>query len=194
MLIGGKSSRMGAPKHLIMQDGETWLERIVALLEQVVGQVIVAGSGVLPPSLHTIVRVSDVPGLAGPLAGILAVVRAYPQVSWLVAACDQPDMQRDAVQWLLDCRAPGVLAVMPDVAGNGRVEPLLAYYDRSVRLVLEAMAASGHRRMNRLQSVPGVKTPRPPLHLCPSWRNINTPGDLEKEPEDSRACIVGKDE
>jgi molybdopterin-guanine dinucleotide biosynthesis protein A len=178
MLIGGKSRRMGVPKHLLVQEGLTWAERTVHLLGQLVQQVIVAGAGVLPPSLLSLPRVADVEGLAGPLAGILAALRAYPEVSWLVVACDQPDMHQEALQWLLACREPGVLAVMPDVAGNGRVEPLLAYYDRSIRPILEEMATSGHLRMNRLQSLPGVKTPRPPLPLRTAWRNINTPVDL----------------
>ncbi len=182
VLIGGRSSRMGAPKHLIMQDGLSWVERTVAVLGQVVERVVVAGGGELPLSLTTVPRVADVSGLAGPLAGILAVLRAYPQVSWLVVACDQPDMQIEALHWLLRCRQPGVLAVMPDIAGTGRVEPLLAYYDLAMRPVLEEMAASGHRRMNRLQSVAGVISPSPPAHLHASWRNINTPGELEGVP------------
>jgi molybdopterin-guanine dinucleotide biosynthesis protein A len=173
---------MGMPKHLIIQEETTWVERTVHLLQQVVEQVVVAGAGEVPLSLSTIPRVPDVQGLAGPLAGILATLRAYPEVSWLVVACDQPDMHREALQWLLACREPGVLAVMPDVAGNGRVEPLLAYYDRAILPILEQMAASGHLRMNRLQAVPGVKTPRPPFLLHDAWRNINTPGDLEKTP------------
>lgn len=171
---------MGVPKHLLIQDEKTWAERTVQLLEQVVERVIVAGAGDVPHSLSLIPRVLDVDGLAGPLAGILAALRAYPDVSWLVVACDQPNMHREALQWLLACREPGVLAVMPDVAGNGRVEPLLAYYDRAILPILEEMAASGHLRMNRLQRVPGVKTPRPPFLLHDAWRNINTPGDLEQ--------------
>lgn len=182
VLIGGRSSRMGRPKHLLMREGRTWAEHIVTVLEQVVEQVIVVGGGVLPRSLNRLVRVPDILESAGPLAGILAALRSSPQRSWLIVACDQPDMHPDALRWLLACREPGVLAVMPDVAGNGRVEPLLAYYDRSIRPLLEEMAVQGHRRMNRLQSVPGVKTPCPPLHMRPSWRNVNTPGDLEQSP------------
>lgn len=180
ILIGGQSSRMGTPKHLILQNGTTWIERAVLLLQQMLGQVIIAGAGALPPSLQAIPRVIDVPNLGGPLAGILAALRAYPQVSWLVAACDQPDMGLEAFQWLLDCRQPGVLAVLPDIAGTGRVEPLLAYYDRAILPVLEEMAADGHWRLNRLQSIPGVITPTPPSHLHNSWHNINTPDDLAK--------------
>ena len=84
--------------------------------------------------------------------GILAAFRAHPGVSWLVAACDLPDMEIDALRWLLAFRAPGVVAVMPDLAGDGRIEPLLAYYDDSCAHLLEAMAARGQRRMNRLRA------------------------------------------
>jgi molybdopterin-guanine dinucleotide biosynthesis protein A len=180
VLIGGKSSRMGAPKHLIAEEGTTWIERTVAVLRRKTEQVVIAGAGALPPSLATSMRVDDIPQLAGPLAGILAAFRAYPGVSWLVAACDLPDMRAEALQWLLDCRQPGVVAIMPDLAGDGRIEPLLAYYDQACGPLLEAMAVSGQRRMHRLRSASGVITPCPPLHLHPSWRNVNTPRELDR--------------
>jgi molybdopterin-guanine dinucleotide biosynthesis protein A len=178
VLIGGRSRRMGAPKHLLRQDGQSWIERTTAILRRKVEQVVIAGAGDLPASLAQTLRVDDAPELAGPLAGILAAFRAYPQVSWLVAACDLPDMQEEALQWLLDCRRPGMAAIMPELAGDGRIEPLLAYYDQSCRRLLEELAAGGHRRMSRLQAAAGVWTPRPPAHLQSSWRNVNTPEDL----------------
>ncbi|MBM9614338.1 molybdenum cofactor guanylyltransferase [Desulfobulbus rhabdoformis] len=178
VLIGGKSSRMGTPKHLIVQDGQTWVERTVNMLRRRFDQVVIAGAGEVPSSLASSPRIEDAAGIGGPLAGILAAFRAYPQVSWLVVACDQPDISFEAIDWLLSCRATGVLAVLPDIAGTGRVEPLLAYYDRNIALILEAMAAQGHRRMNRLQTISGVKTPTPPSNLHDSWHNINTPIDL----------------
>lgn len=179
VLIGGKSSRMGHPKHLLTQDGLTWIERTIALLRSRVEQVVIAGAGALPVSLNTVRRLDDIPGLGGPLAGILAAFRGYPDVSWVVTACDLPFMQAEALQWLLDCRSSGVVAIMPDLALDGRIEPLLAYYDRACRPLLEEMAASGQRRLNRLREAAGVITPQPPLSVRPSWRNINTPQDLD---------------
>jgi len=180
VLIGGHSRRMGQPKHLLAPDGRPWIVQTVARLRQEVAEVVVAGAGSLPPSLAAMVRVADVDGLAGPLAGILAAFRCYPGVSWLVVACDLPDMEAAALQWLLACRRPGVKAVMPDLAGDGRIEPLLAYYDRSCHPLLEAMAASGGRRLNRLREAAGVITPQPPLLLRGCWRNVNTPEELDR--------------
>jgi molybdopterin-guanine dinucleotide biosynthesis protein A len=182
ILIGGKSSRMGVPKHLIQENGQTWIERTVAMLRRELEQVVIAGDGALPPSLAEELRVDDVAGLAGPLAGILAAFRGYPQASWLVVACDLPGMQQEALRWLLACRQPGVLAVMPELAGDGRIEPLLAYYDQGCRPLLEELAASGCRRLNRLQAASGVVTPQPPLSLRACWRNVNTPEDLGRNP------------
>ena len=178
VLIGGRSRRMGRPKHLIEQDGRCWLERTVDLLGQCVQRVVIAGPGAVPATLAGIENLTDAKGVAGPLAGILAAFRAHPGVSWLVAACDLPDMEVGALHWLLACRAPGVVAVMPDLASDGRIEPLLAYYDHSCLGLLEAMAASGQRRMNRLRAAAGVITPQPPAHLRGSWRNVNTPEEL----------------
>lgn len=179
VLIGGKSRRMGRPKHLLEQDGQTWIERSVNLLSTITEQVVIAGSGEVPGSLTTVPRVVDVPGIGGPLAGILAVFRCNPDVSWLMAACDLPDMDTAALRWLLEQRQPGVLAVMPDLAADGRLEPLLAYYDRQCRPLLEAMAASGQHRLSQLGTKQGVLTPQPPPLLRHCWRNVNTPQELE---------------
>ncbi len=179
LLIGGKSSRMGRPKHLLKQDGRTWIEGVVAKLEPHVDQVVLSGKGEVPSSLARLVRVPDVPGLGGPLAGLLSVLRWQPAVSWLVVACDQPAIDPRAFSWLKSCRRPGVRAVLPDLQGDGRVEPLLAWYDFRCRPLVEQLAAEGCLRPGGLVGRPGIITPRPPAELLGSWRNINTPLELE---------------
>ena len=42
VLIGGKSRRMGYPKHLIETNGKTWIQRTVEVLEPLTSQVVVA--------------------------------------------------------------------------------------------------------------------------------------------------------
>lgn len=178
ILIGGKSSRMGRPKHLIIKNTKTWLEHAVGKLSPVTSQVVLAGGGEIPDSLAGLVAVPDVPGLAGPMAGVLSVMRWQPTASWLIMACDQPDVEPQSLQWLLSCRKPGVRAIMPDLDGTGRVDPLLAWYDFRCRQPLEEIALSGALRLSALAGQTGVIHPRPPVSLRNSWRNVNTPADL----------------
>jgi molybdopterin-guanine dinucleotide biosynthesis protein MobB len=178
LLIGGKSRRMGQPKHLIEQNGTTWIEAAVAKLDKQVQQVVLSGSGEIPASLSNLPRLPDVPGLEGPLAGLLSVLRWHPMVSWIVTACDQPDISSGAVNWLKTQRRPGVRAILPDLTGNGYLEPLLAWYDyRTIRLV-EELAAGGNLRISGLAGKFGVISPQPPPELHGSWRNVNTPDEL----------------
>jgi len=186
ILIGGRSSRMGSPKHLIRQKGRTWLEQAVETLGSKVEQIVISGSGEIPDSLTEIVRIPDAPGLAGPLAGILSVMRWQPAVSWLIMACDQPDVQPESLTWLLAQRRPGVRAVLPDLLGDGHLEPLLAWYDFRCRSQLEIIAASGSPKLSRLAHQRGICHAQPPEHLHRSWRNVNTPDQVNRTKK--RAC------
>jgi molybdopterin-guanine dinucleotide biosynthesis protein A len=170
---------MGRPKHLLQRDGVTWLELIVHRLRDKVERVVLVGEGAVPPALAHLPVVSDVPGVKGPLAGVLAVFRYQPGVSWLVVACDLPYLDAAALDWLLHCRLPQVRAILPDLQGDGRVEPLLAFYDCSCGNVLEELAGDGLLKLSGLVGKPGVITPRPPAELHDSWRNLNCPEDIE---------------
>lgn len=178
VLVGGKSRRMGRAKHLIRRNGATWVERAVEVLSSKVAQVVISGEGVLPSSLSHLQRVKDAEGLAGPLAGILALLRWRSDVAWLVVACDLPLMNEAALQWLLDQRGIGRRAILPDLEGRGRVEPLLAYYDFRCRGAVESIAAQGSLRINRLRDAEGIFTPQPPVALRQCWCNVNTPREL----------------
>ncbi len=180
VLIGGQSKRMGRPKHLISQNGSSWLEQTVATLEKRVNRVVISGAGVVPESLQHLERVPDIPGVLGPLAGIAAVMRWAPQVSWLVTPCDLPLLQDEALRWLLSQRQPGCWGLLPDLAGNGRVEPLLAWYDFRCGPLLEEFIASKQYKLNLLAHNPRIRKPRPPAGFQGSWQNINTPTELER--------------
>ncbi|MCI5159517.1 MAG: molybdenum cofactor guanylyltransferase, partial [Candidatus Electrothrix sp. AUS1_2] len=192
ILIGGRSSRMGRPKHLIREKDKTWLEHAVDVLSPKVDQVVISGSGDIPELLNALPRIPDAPGLAGPLAGILSVMRWQGAVSWLVMACDQPDVRAESLDWLLARRRPGIRAVLPDLHGDGHLEPLLAWYDFRCRPQLETIAASGSLRISRLADTTGILCVRPPEHLHSSWRNVNTPEQRQRtdktDKTDKRAC------
>ncbi len=181
VLIGGHSTRMGRPKHLLPCDkdtGETWLHRTVRVMQQACGQVVLAGQGVVPPELQGISHLVDAPETEGPLAGLLAALRWAPRASWLLVACDLPCLSGEAVRWILAQRAPGVWAVLPRVDHSAPVEPLLAWYDFRCRSVLESSAVTERRGLQELAGHPKARVVAVPAALANAWNDADTPQEV----------------
>lgn len=179
VLIGGKSTRMGTPKHLLQKNGKTWLARTVQLLQDVCEKVVIAGAGDIPQEVSPCVRLTDCPDAEGPLAGLLATMRWAPHASWVVAACDLPNLSADAVNWLVSTRGPGVWATLPRLEGSRGVEPLLGHYDFRSRSLLQRQAVAGNFRLSDLAAHPKVISPVIPAHLAAAWKNMNRPVHLK---------------
>jgi len=189
LLIGGGNRRLGYPKHLLRErrgdaTSRTWLERNIAMLEEVACNVVIAGAGELPEAVASTTRFADVPGVLGPMAGIISALRWAPDAAWLVAACDMPWISPEALTWLLDQRAPGVRAILPRLVSGERdgqgVEPLLSWYAPHARVMLEELAFDADFSLQSLSGRRGVIHPKPPADLAAAWRGVNTEKDLER--------------
>ncbi len=179
VLIGGQSSRMGRPKHLIESKGQTWLAHSINALNEHCEQVIIAGAGDLPKELKKYHQLPDAPTIRGPLAGILSAMRWAPHASWLVSACDMPHTTTTALHWLLRSRVLGVWGVLPRISVESPPEPLLAYYDFRAAHLLEKLSMSEKPAPNRLSQHEKVILPVVPKALSSAWKNINTVQELE---------------
>lgn len=179
LLIGGRSSRMGRPKHLIKgTNGKTWIENSHALLQPFVTEIVLSGEGEVPGTLATLKRIADVPDVHGPLTGILAAMRWDSGCCWLLLACDMPNVSRTALQWLLDCRRPSSWGTVPRLAEDGFVEPLLALYEPQAKVYFEELCSSGIFRISMVAKRSKITTPVVPQSLAGAWSNINTPEEL----------------
>jgi molybdopterin-guanine dinucleotide biosynthesis protein A len=181
ILIGGRSSRMGEPKHLLKTiegSDETWVERVVRLVEPLVDGVAVSGRGELPQSLNEMQRIPDIPGVAGPLTGVLSAMRWQPEVSWLVIACDMPFISSEAVNWLVAGRRLGCWGRVPRLVEADYCEPLFAWYDGKAAHLLEEQLLSGNLRIGNIATHLKIDTPRIPEALRSAWQNVNTPEQL----------------
>jgi len=179
ILIGGKSSRMGQPKHLLSDSrGMTWLERTVRLVQPYVDGVALSGSGQVPASLASIPRLADIPDVAGPLTGIMAAMRWQPAVAWLLLACDMPGLSSDAVRWVLAQRTVGFCGVVPQISSERSVEPLFATYERQCAGYFEKLNIEDVRRIGRIAEQKRVRVVQVPEALRSGWQNVNTPEEL----------------
>lgn len=182
VLIGGRSSRMGQPKHLLKvhkNGSESWLERTIRLVEPLVDGVVVSGKGDLPANLTDLPRIPDIPGVAGPLTGVLAAMRWQPAISWVVIACDMPLISADALNWLLSGRRPGCWGRLPCLSDSDFCEPLFAWYDGRGAHLLEEQLLTGNLRVGKVASHLKIDNPIIPERLRFSWQNVNTPEQLK---------------
>jgi len=178
VLIGGRNVRMGKPKHLLVETGKTWLEKIIERLKHVCQKVVIVGNGTVPGVFNGMIRLPDIPDSRGPMAGILSAMRWAPYASWLVTACDLPNLSLESLKWLLSTRRPGVWATLPRLAGSTGIEPLLAHYDFRSHMLLEKLAAQGKFRPGQIAENSKVIVESPPDHLAAAWVNINTKSEL----------------
>jgi molybdopterin-guanine dinucleotide biosynthesis protein A len=125
----------------------------------------------------------DVPGFAGPLAGILAgldwVAANHPDVAYVVSvAADTPFIPRDLVGRLHQARA-AEHATLACAASGGRTHPVIGLWPVNLRGALrQALVVEDERKIDRF-------TARYPLALAhfatqplDPFFNANEPGDL----------------
>ncbi len=179
-MIGGRSSRMGQPKHLITDaTGKTWVEHTSSLLTPYVDEVVLSGKGEIPESVSHLQRLTDIEGVKGPLTGILAAMRWQPKCCWLLLACDMPHIEKAALQWLLSSRSPSSHGTVPRLTSDGFYEPLLALYEPKAKDYFEEMAQAKMFRISQIAKYATITTPVVPAELAKSWQNINTPEQLQ---------------
>ncbi len=179
LLIGGRSSRMGWPKHLIKgENGLTWIENTVKLLTPFTRDIVLSGAGEVPASLDSLMRLPDVPEVQGPLTGILAAMRWQPNACWLLLACDMPNITTEAIEWLLASRESDSWGTVPRLQKDGFVEPLLALYEPQAKDYFEELCESGILRISMAARRSKISTPVVPQPLSRAWSNINTPEEL----------------
>jgi molybdopterin-guanine dinucleotide biosynthesis protein A len=70
-------------------------------------------------------------------------------------------------------------AVLPDLKGNGLIEPLFAYYDHKCLELFEKIVSEGSCRPGDLIGKPGVITPVVPQLLHFAWKNCNFSEDID---------------
>lgn len=149
VLAGGRSRRMGRDKAAMPLDGQRMVDRMCRRLEPLGGQVIIARGD--QPSLGLVDEVADEPGLVGPMAGIVAGLRAVRSATAAIVAVDMPSVDPIVLRRLDELmRAEGRAAALPLV--HGVAQPLHAVIDTEALPVIIALALGGEGSPRRLMA------------------------------------------
>jgi molybdopterin-guanine dinucleotide biosynthesis protein A len=178
VLAGGESRRMGRDKALLDRDGVSQLAHIVALLESHVERVFVSTRRDQQdePERQRYAQIVDRYEDLGPLAGILSALQAYPEVDWLVVACDLPNIGDETLTHLLERRSAEHPFTAYISSHDGLPEPLCAIWRSGTADIIRTFVEAG-------RTCPRKILIRSDTHLIDqadpsSLDNINTPDDL----------------
>lgn len=130
VLAGGKSTRMGKDKGMIPYHGMPQREHLYHLLSRVCQETYVSirpdQKTDFSESMQTIV---DDDEHKGPYNGLLSAHKKFPEVAWLVLACDLPLIDLASLQELIAARDPNVLATTFAQKEDPLPEPLCAIWE-----------------------------------------------------------------
>ncbi|MEW4489271.1 molybdenum cofactor guanylyltransferase [Thalassoglobus sp. JC818] len=159
LLCGGRSSRMGRPKHMLPFGGRTVLEIVAETIGKVAERiVVVAASGQELPTLDTSCEIiRDEEEFQGPLAGLLLGMRHFDSATDRVflSGCDVPLIRLEFLNGVIGELEDFEMAI-PEAGGF--LHPLSAVYRMSIRDKVEELYSHGERRPRRLVERCDVKT------------------------------------
>ena len=181
VLCGGKSSRMGADKGMLVKGDGTWAEHMGGKLELLGLKTYVSINSLqfekYGQFFSSTAMIPDAVDVKGPLGGLLSAHQHFPKKDILVVPCDMVDLGVSLLQRLLGIRQQIVQA---DVYLYGQAEftePLCAIYTASGLRKLFVSYNEGNltdfsvRRAT--QSLSAVYLPIP--EQTNDFRNYNTP-------------------
>lgn len=179
LLSGGSSSRMQRDKAQLAYAGKPQLQRAWQLLQAVTTRAFVSlrADQCNDPLRSSLPQIVDTYDAIGPTAGILSAQDAYPEVAWLVVACDLPLLDATTLQTLLDARDPTADATAFCSRFDGLPEPLCALWEPSSHVLLkERHAGASYCPRKALILLRSKLLPAPGDALD----NINTPEEFSE--------------
>jgi molybdopterin-guanine dinucleotide biosynthesis protein A len=188
LLAGGLARRMGGgDKPLRTIAGRTILERVIERLAPQCHRLILNANGDPARFAFTGLPVvpDDVPGFAGPLAGILAALdwaaAHRPELEWVAsAAADSPFLPHDFVSRLHAARAAAGVPLACAESG-GQAHPVNALWPVALRTDLrQALVVEDMRKIDRWTARHGIARADWPDRPVDPFFNANTPEDLDE--------------
>ncbi len=173
---GGKSSRMGTEKGLIIYKNKPFVEHIIEAMNPLVDNIIIISNNKVYESFG-FKCYEDLIKNTGPLAGIYTGLR-YSKTDYnLIVSCDIPLVKTIVLQKLIDQKNDASEVIQ--LQSQGKNMPLIALYKKSCEVIFMEELHQNQKKVQKALKKCNVKTVIIDGSLEQVTANINTPEDLE---------------
>lgn len=179
VLAGGKSSRMGVDKGLMLLSGKPMVKHVLDAAAQLTPHILLVANNPAYRQFDYPVY-ADIWPETGPMGGIFTGLTHSKTDKNLILACDTPFLQAPVLNILLEHCAEFTITV---ATLNGQLEPLFAVYDKKCLPEIEKCLQNRVFKLQKLIDSYGNMVKKVEMsELVPSevFRNLNTPEDLDK--------------
>lgn len=173
ILAGGKSTRMGRDKGLVLYRGKRMVEHVVAACTELTSEILISTNN---PDYRFLGYnlIDDNYQDTGPIGGIQATLSASETDDNIFCPCDMPGIQPAIFKKILDKKKEFQAVVATD--SSGKIYPVLGYYNKSVLPAIENQIEKGDFKvLHLLKELNAQKVVFPDDVL----KNINYPEDLQ---------------
>jgi molybdopterin-guanine dinucleotide biosynthesis protein A len=180
VLAGGKSSRMGTDKSLLLWNDKTLIEHAIDLLKPLCSKVIISSNKKIYNFTGCEIWSDELPQQA-PMIGIYSCLKRSKTSINIILSCDMPFLGADLLQHLIG--SAGNLPILVPIHDDGLIEPLCGVYRKSIIPHLEIYIQKNNLSLNKFiqEYVSQFLKIGKELSFYRSnmFANINTPDDLK---------------
>ncbi len=185
ILAGGKSSRMGEDKGLMLFRGKILAEHPALVLSSLFPEItIVTGNAAYKKLGYETIQ--DKILNAGPAGGILSALHHTAYRKNFIVACDMPFIAGAAVQFILDNSQNAEITIP---VFNGKIQPMFGVYDSMCSAKWEELVEGGIRKLETIVKHFDLKLVEVDSYEFFNekiFANMNTPENINEENRDNK--------
>ena len=176
ILAGGKSSRMGTDKGLLLLNGKPMIETIINTLKQITTDIIIISNNVAYEGFGIPVY-EDLIKNAGPLAGIYTGLKYSTHDKNIVVSCDVPFVSIELLENLFE-NSKNFDVTIP--INNNKTHQVIGVYDKKCISIFKNELDNNQRKMKVALEKINLNVVYANQFDKKEFININTPIELKE--------------
>ena len=176
ILAGGKSSRMGADKGLLMLENKPLVAHVIETLKQLTTDIIIV-SNQKEYKVFGLPIYEDIIKEAGPLAGIYTGLTHAIHQKNIVVSCDVPFVSTKLLNWLIQ-NSENYDVTIP--TNNNKTHQVIGVYDKNCACVFKQELDNNQRKMKVALEKVRLNIVDANQFNAKEFTNVNTPAELKE--------------